>query len=777
MDGIASDRTWPAKAIGVLLGLVGLVLTGGGAWLVWLGGSTYYLIAGAGCVASAWCYLTMRDRPGFILYILVFIGTCIWSFAEVGTDFWQHVPRLFGPALIAAITTIHWLSAQTRKPTLAWAATIASVCAIAGFFFGITRMPEVSGGSLSEPVQAASVEDWTAFGRTQLGARFAPASQITPDNVGSLEVAWSIRTGDLPANYPDSYAVHLLEATPLKVADLVYICTGRNIVIAADADTGEEKWRFDPKVDTTGVALLACRGVSYAETGKETGSCSGRIIMGTIDARLIALDAKTGKPCPDFGIDGEVQLKDGLGVVPDGYYSVTSPPAIANGVAAIGGWIFDGKKTHEPSGVIRGYDIETGELRWSWDSGAKDENRIPGPGEEYTRGSPNSWGVLSADPDMGMFFVPMGNATPDYVGMHRTAEQDRYSSSVVALDSRTGERRWHFQTVYHDLWDYDIGAQPVAFEMPMPDGDPVPALALPTKQGDIYILDRRTGAPLTEVEERPVPRGDLPGERYSPTQPFSVGFPSPVDRPVLEEKDMWGTSTFDQLWCRIKFRSSNYMGRYTPNSIERPTLQYPSNYGAVDWGSVAIGDNGKTMLVNSAHIAMTLELISNEGMGLDGGAEHSGFSPQLGTPYAANPVPLLSPLGIPCTAPPWGKLTAIDLASREIKWQRPFGTSKDMAPFGIAVPGAPNIGGSVTTGGGLVFVAATLDNYLRAFDMATGKELWRARLPAGGQAAPISYVSERTGRQYVVVAAGGHQMLGTTLGDYMIAYALPTSEP
>ncbi len=763
---------WAARLIGVVLGLVGLWLAGGGAWLLRLGGSAYYLLAGLGCLVSAFYYLAGRARRGRLAYLLVFVGTCVWAFAEVGAHFWLLVPRIVGPAVFAAIVVIHWLFTRPGRRALAWGATGVALAAVAAFFVSMTRLPEPSGGTLSGPVAHVTGEDWTAFGRTQQGMRFSPASQITPENVGSLELAWTLRTGDLPSDPPDPMTAHTFEATPLKVGDLVYVCTAHNIVVAADADTGEEKWRFDPKLNRLGVALKACRGVSWFESEDRSGACAKRILMGTLDARLIALDALTGQPCADFGDGGEVRLKDGLGIAPDGYYAVTSPPAVANGIVITGGWVFDGIKTHEPSGVIRGYDAVTGKLVWSWDAGAKDENRIPGPGEEYTRGSPNAWTVLSADPDIGLVYLPMGNATPDYVGMHRTAEDERYSSSVVALDTRTGKRRWHFQTVHHDIWDYDIGSQPVAFEMPMPDGVRVPALAVPTKQGDIYILDRRTGEPLTPVEERPVPKGSLPGERYSPTQPVSVGFPSPLSPEVLREKDMWGATPLDQLLCRIRFRSARYTGRYTPPSTDL-TIEYPSNFGAMDWGSVAIGDNGATMFVNSAHLPMTMQLIPRKQAESGGGAHGRGFARQQGTPYAANPVPMISPLGIPCNAPPWGKLTAIDLATRTIKWQRPFGTTRDMAPLGIAVPGAPNIAGAVATGGGLVFIGAAVDDYLRAFDTRTGAEVWRARLPAGGQAAPISYVSERTGRQYIVIAAGGHQLLGTTMGDYVVAYALP----
>lgn len=767
-----TGRGWGAMLVGVLLGLIGLWLAGGGAWLLRLGGSPYYLAAGLGCLVSAWLYLTRRGGAGAVAYLLVFAATCLWAIAEVGIDFWLLLPRIAGPAVFAAVVVVERLFRRERRG-LAWAAAGAVLVAVGLFAAAITHLPETSGGTRPGPVAAAAADDWIAFGRTEGGARFAPAAQITPANVGALQLAWTLRTGDGPAADPaQQKSAHVFEATPLKVGNLLYLCTPHNLVIAADVDTGKEAWRFDPKLDTAGVALLACRGVSYfAQPGAE-GACARRIIYGTLDARLIALDALSGRPCPGFGKGGEVSLKEGMGITPDGYYSVTSPPAVANGVAVVGGWIFDGKETKEPSGVIRGFDAVTGARLWSWDAGALDENHTPGEGQQFTRGSANSWTVMSADPALGLVYLPMGNATPDYVGMHRTALDDRYSSAVVALDIRTGKRRWHFQTVHHDIWDYDLGSQPVVFDLPMPDGTTVPALAQPTKQGDIYILDRRTGVPLTEVVERKVPRGDIPTERYAPTQPISVGFPSPLSPERLSEKDMWGATPLDQLWCRIRFRSLRYSGRYTPPSTQG-TLQYPSNFGVMDWGSVTIGDNGRTMFVNSAHLPMSIQLVPHDAMAKQGELAHRSFSPQLGTPYAASPVPLLSPLGIPCNAPPWGKLTAIDLATRTIKWQRPFGTSRDKAPFRIAVPGAPNIAGSVATGGGLLFIGAAVDDYLRAYDTGTGAELWRVRLPAGGQAAPISYVSERTGRQYVVIAAGGHQLLGTTLGDYVVAYALP----
>ena len=777
--GRRAGRGWTARApewlLGVLLGLIGAWLALGGAWLLWLGGSAYYLIAGAGCLAAAWCYLFGRVRRGAAIYTLVFLGTWLWALAEVGSRFWLLLPRVGGPTVFAALVLVHYGFAVSRRRTLGWQMATAAMVAFAAFLISITRLPATSGGQLAGAPASAQPLDWTAFGQSQAGTRYSPAAQITPANVGSLELAWTQRTGDLPSIYPVAPSVRSFQATPLKVGDLVYVCTPHNVVIAMDTDTGKIRWRHDPKLDPTGVGNFACRGVSYyRRDGTDSAglACAARILSGTLDARLIALDALTGRPCPGFGRNGEVALRDGLGVSPGGQYNVTSPPAIVNGIAVVGGFVLDGLQTDIPSGVVRGYDAMTGKLVWSWDSGAVDENRLPEPGGHYTRGSPNSWTVMSADPQLGLVYVPMGNATPDYVGMHRTKQHDRYSSAIVALDARTGKRRWHFQTVHHDLWDYDLGSQPVLFQMPMPGGGSAPALAQPTKQGDIFVLDRRTGTPLTEVAERPAPRGDVPTERYSPTQPRSIGFPSPIPSMTLRESDMWGATPLDQLLCRIRFRSARYAGRFTPPAVAS-TLQYPSNLGAMDWGSVSIGDGGRTMFVNSSEVPTLVELLPRAALERDGSPVHGFFSPQFGTPFAASPEVMLSPLGIPCNAPPWGRLTAIDLASRTVKWQRPLGTSQDHAPLGIAVPGAPNIAGSAATGGGVLFIGAAIDNYLRAFDTRSGKELWRARLPAGGQAAPISYVSQRTGRQYIVIAAGGHDMLGTKAGDYVMAFALP----
>jgi quinoprotein glucose dehydrogenase/quinate dehydrogenase (quinone) len=757
-----------AKLIGLLLGLIGLWLTGGGAWLLWLGGSPYYVLAGVGCLVSAWLYFRGSSRA-ICAYLIVFVATCIWGLAEVGANVWLLMPRVGGPLVIAVLVVLHRLWTRSgRGPAIG-----ATVVALALGTVAIVAMRQLPALPLATaqaaPQLAAGTEDdWSAYGRNPSGSRYSPAAQITPANVAGLQPAWTYHTGDLPGA---PGRAHVFEATPLKIGDLLYVCTSINVVTALDPDSGKPVWQFDPKVSLKGIGMPACRGVSHYQAPAGTADCPSRIIFATVEGRLIALDALTGKRCASFGSNGESSLAAGMGDYPSGYLYFNSPPTIVNDTIVLGGAVRDGKETGEPAGVIRGYDALTGKLRWAWDPGAANEN--PGPDIGYTRGSPNSWSVMSADPALNLVFVPLGNATPDYVDGHRTPEANRYSSSVVALDAATGRRRWSYQTVHNDVWDYDIGSQPVLFDLPMPGGGSVPALAQPTKQGDIYILDRRTGKPLTAVVERPVPQGSVPGERYSPTQPFSTGFPT-LSPPPLTEASMWGATPLDQLWCRIRFRSLDYRGKYTPPAF-KGNLQYPSNFGIVDWGSLSIDEGRRLMLVNSSNLAVSIRIIPRAEADRDAASlkKQLEYMPQTGTPYAALPQQFLSPLGLPCLAPPWGKLTAIDLATCKILWQTPLGTSRDQAPLGIAVPGGFNLGGSVATRGGVLFIAATIDRYLRAFDPRTGRELWRGRLEGGGQATPMTFVSRKTGRQYVVIAAGGHQFMHTDLGDALQAFALP----
>lgn len=779
------------KAFSVLLFAGGVWLAAGGAWLARLGGSWYYLLAGLVTIGAA-VLLWRRRRVGLWVYLALLAGTVVWALAEVGLDFWQLVPRLGLPLALSIYLLTPWvrrafieaqgpgirLHAHTRR------AYAASILIVVGTLFVLAlgwREGRVVTGAGTPPVRALGTggarhagTDWSAYGANESGTRYSTAAEITPGNVQRLEVAWQYRTGDLPGAHPGNESAYMFEATPIKIGETLYVCTPRDIVVALDADTGKEKWRHDPKVDVTGVKMAVCRGVAYHEARGAVVDCPRRILVATIDARMIALDAASGARCQSFGQNGEISLRYGLGEVTPGFQYVTSPASIVGDAAIVGGFVLDGVATHEPSGVVRAFDAITGRQLWAWDA-ARPAGKGPlAPGEIYPRGSPNAWTLFSADAKLGLVYIPTGNATPDYYGAQRPEAFDRYSSSVVALDAATGELRWSFQTVHHDLWDYDVGSQPVLVDLPI-GGETVPALIQPTKQGEVFLLDRRDGRPLAAVEERAAPKGDVPGERYSPTQPVSVGMPS-FAPPRLTEADMWGGTQLDQLLCRIEFRKRRYEGRFTPPSVT-PTIEYPGNFGVMDWGSVAVDEERRLMIVNASYMPMLNRLVPRaEAEKMQAGGSGHGFlnvMPQFGTPYAAEFGPFLSPVGFPCKAPPWGKLAAVDLDARKIVWERPLGTTRDHAPLGIAVPGVFSLGGAAVTRGGVIFIAATIDNYLRAFDITSGRELWKGRLPAGGQASTMTYVSERTGRQYVVIAAGGHQFMGTTIGDYVVAFALP----
>ena len=761
---------WGALLIALLLALIGLVLAAGGGYLVSLGGSFYYLLAGIGCLASAWFYA--KGRPaGLGIYALVLVGTIIWAFAEVGADFWQLVPRVTGPLVVLIVLLLHDIARRQGSRAALVPGALAVAAAIIAVI-GMRGLPATTGGTDAAPALAMGQgTDWRNYGNTLSGTRFAEAGQITPANVGSLKVAWTFRTGDGPR--PGEKASAAFQATPLKVGDTLYVCSGRNRVFALDAETGKRVWTFDAKVDPATTFLLNCRGVSYYEAPAGTKECPRRIIAGTLDARIIALDAETGTPCPGFGANGQVSVNPGLGQYTPGFYLITSPPVVAADMIVVNAYVQDGMTTDIPGGVVRGYDAIDGKLVWSWDPGRIDENAVPDANGTYRRDTPNSWSVMSVDPALGLVYLPTGNATPDYVGTHRSAESNRYSTSIIALDIRTGARRWNFQTLHRDIFDLDVPAQPVLFDWPLPNGSKVPAVAQPTKQGYIYILDRRTGEPLTKVIEKAAPKGRILGETYSPTQPAQTGFPNMIP-PILREKDMWGATALDQLWCRIRFRQLDYRGLYTPPSLEG-SLQFPGNMGFLNWGSVSIDQQRGIMITNAEYMPIETRLMPRaeaDRQMVETGS-HVSFQPQAGTPYGISTPLFMSPIGLPCTAPPWGKLAAIDLKTRKILWSKPFGTTQDHAPLGIAVPGVFNIGGSITTAGGVTFIGAAIDRYIRAYDTTTGAELWRDRMPAGGQATPMSYVSGKSGRQFVVISAGGSGLLKAKTGDYLIAYALP----
>jgi quinate dehydrogenase (quinone) len=444
-----------------------------------------------------------------------------------------------------------------------------------------------------------------------------------------------------------------------------------------------------------------------------------------------------------------------MGEVKPGFYYVTSPLTIARGLAIVGGWVTDNVEVNEPSGVIRAFDAVTGKFVWAWDMGRPGINTEPGPGEWYTRGTPNMWSMSSYDDKLGLVYVPLGNATPDYVGTHRTEPMEKYSGSIVALDITNGSVRWSFQTVHHDIWDYDVPSQPSLVDLPQADGSVIPAVAQATKRGEIFLLDRRDGKPVANVEERPVPQGAVQGDFTSPTQPFSVGMPH--FREDWTEAKMWGITPFDQMWCRIEFKKKRYEGHFTPPTTGNGTLQFPGNAGGFNWGGVAVDEDQQLLVAHPLIMANHLTLHPRDSI-----KEGMRVSPQTGTPYGATTVPFLSPVGVPCQQPPYGKLAVIDLQTREVLWERPIGTTNDIGPFGtrfgIPLPmGVPIQGGAIVTKGGLIFIGGTMDRYFRAIDVKTGKELWRDYLPSSAQATPMTYLSPKTKRQIIVLSVPNEQ--------------------
>lgn len=817
----------PLGVIGVITLLftvvTALYLLVGGAWLLSLGGSAYYVITGVALLVVAWL-LWRRSAAALVLYALVLVGTAIWALWESGPDFWALAPRsgvlvVFGVWLLLLVS---WRLGGARTAGIA-SLVVALVAWAAVLVYANFNDPQQVNGTLNASAGAAGAAgapgngaDWPAYGRTQQGTRYSPLQQITPDNVKNLQVAWTFRTGDTKG--PNDPVEITNEVTPLKIGNLLYLCSPHQILFALDAQTGQLKWKFDPKLRADpSFQHVTCRGVSYIDLSGSQASaapaaasdaeaaaaasatpaaaaptpasdtettaaaavpaaCARRILLPVNDGHLYALDAETGERCAGFGNNGDLDLQHMQPVATPGMYEPTSPPIVTDKVIVVAGSVEDNFSSREPSGVIRGFDVRTGQLLWAFDPGAQDPNRIPGPGEHYTWNSPNSWAPAAYDPQLDIVYLPMGVTTPDIWGGNRTPDQERYASGLLALHASTGKLAWFYQTAHHDLWDMDQPSQPTLADITGADGKTVPVVYAPAKTGNLFVLDRRTGQPVVPAPETPVPQGAAPGDHVSPTQPFSQLTFRPAKN--LTDADMWGATMYDQLVCRVMFHQLRYEGTFTPPSLQG-TLVFPGNLGMFEWGGIAVDTDRQIAIANPIALPFVSRLIPRgpgnplePEPGAKGSGTEAGIQPQYGVPYGVTINAFLSPLGLPCKQPAWGYISAIDLKTNEIVWKKRIGTVRDSSPIPLPFRmGMPMLGGPIVTAGGVVFIGATADNYLRAFDVDNGRQLWQARLPAGGQATPMTY--SVNGRQYVVIAAGGHGSFGTKLGDYVIAYALP----
>jgi quinoprotein glucose dehydrogenase len=781
---------WLLRIFGLIIFIFGALLAIGGVKLASLGGSLYYLLIGLTLIVSGTLCLVGRVA-GIYVYFVAFLATFIWSLFEAGLDGWALVPRLVGPfiLLVLAVLVMPPRLANGKPTRRAYGVGLAMISAL-GLAIAVPLakapvealpIPVAQEGTVYfDQATAPAAADWPTYGGGPGAQRYSDLSQITPANVSQLKRAWVFRTGDIPKNFG-------VELTPLKIGDVLYGCTSRHKIFALDAATGKQKWMFDPMTPAEfAPPNSACRGVAYyKQTNAQPGeACAERIIAGTLDAKLVAVDAATGQTCKGFSTNGFVDLDEGLGPVPPGMVSVTSAPTIVRGVVVTGQQIIDGQRRWAPSGVIRGYDAVTGALRFAWDMGQPDITKLPPAGKTYTLGTANMWSTAVADEALGLIYLPMANPSGDYYSSTRTPGERKYGSSVTALDVETGKPRWTYQLVKNDVWDYDTPSQPSLVDFPTSNGN-VPALVQTTKVGDIFVLDRRTGQPLTKVVEVKAPQGGVEPAERAPTQIRSLY--NTTQQPDITESQMWGITPIDQMLCRIQFRSAHYEGIFTPPSVDKPWIEYPGNNGGSDWGSLSVDVRRGVIVLNYNEYPSYSTLVPRAvddalGVFYMGDPRYKGPGPGNNRPQADLPYGIsanqgwLMPTGVLCKQPPYGGIRAIDLASGKTLWDHPFGTAQRNGPFGIPsmLPfeiGVPSNGGPVTTASGLIFIAATTDDFIRAIDLKTGKTIWSDQLPAGGQATPMIY--EIGGKQYVVIMAGGHHSMLTPAGDYLVAYALP----
>lgn len=787
-----------AALLGAVMVIISLPLLWKGGELISVGGSWYYAIAGF-VLALVGILIAANRKVGAFVYIALFAATVVWAIGEAGLRFWPMVPRLGGPLFLLLLVCLIAPYLGARSSRKGWFTGAAAV--IASFAGAVVTAFQPQGVVQKEftpvagkPAHAQS-SDSQYYGRTPSGTRHAPLSEITPENVSKLKLAFTYNTGVKAVKVQED------QNTPVIVGDTAYICTPNNEIHAFSTSTGEQRWVYKSNAEAS--VFARCRGVGYYErpaaeaalplladyvaptpvngdvvrepvagVDYKRDNCDSKIVMTASDVKMHVVNAKTGELCSGFGEGGILDLRLGMGENTFPVYTQTSMPTIARDLVIFGGMVLDNQSVKEPSGVIRALDIETGDQRWYWDAGSHGTKNDG----SYKDRSPNVWSTPAFDDANGLIFLPVGNATPDFYGAHRTPEMEAVASSVVALDLNTGEQKWVFQTVHHDLWDYDVASQPALYDVPDGKGGTIPALIQLTKRGQIFMLNRLTGEPIAEVEERPVPAGNAKGEWYSPTQPYSVGMPAPGTETLTEAK-MWGMTMFDQLQCRIDFKRMDYTGEFTPPSENR-TLVWPGYYGGFNWGSGAIDEDRSVLVTVDMRIGQWVQLVTKaeEGQTFNGKDFHAGLAEQEGTPYKAAKANFESALAIPCNEPPFGNMIAIDLNKREVIWSRPMGTLEDTGPMGIKmglpIPvGMPNVGGPMTTASGLTFFVGTQDYYLRAINTVTGEEVWKSRLPVGSQGTPVSYVSPENGKQYILFSAGGARQHNLK-GDAFFAFAL-----
>lgn len=800
------------QLVAIAMALVGLLLLAGGIYSIIEGGPLYYFFSGLGILLSA--FLIFRRNPvGMALYAVVLLGTLIWALCLVGLDFWSLLPRLDVVLVIGVVLLLPFVSEPlTPSRAATWPLGLGIILSAVALIVSVCMDPAEISGSLSEelvnsaPANPENVpaNDWLSYARTQDGNHWSPLAQINTNNVKDLKVAWVLRTGDLLDRSRDPGEA-TNEATPLEFDNTLYFCTLHQKVFAVDATTGKTKWVFDPQLHVKPTFQhLTCRGVSAhsapANPVDSSGhavalkDCAKRIIAMVNDGRMVEIDAATGKACRDFGQDGQVDLRfSHQPYTTLGEYAPTSPPVVTDKLIIVNSAVKDNGSVQQPSGATRAYDVYTGKLVWVFDAANHDPNEMPSEQHPHFHpNSPNSWSVSSYDKKLNMVYIPMGVGTPDQWGGYRDDDAERYPPGVIALNADTGKLVWFYQTVHHDLWDMDASAQPNLVDITQKDGSQVPAIYIPTKSGDIFVLDRRTGKPIVPVTEVPAPGGAATGDHTSPTQPHSALSLRP-EKP-LSDRDIWGATILDQMVCSVYFHSLRYEGPYTPPSVQG-TLVFPGDLGMFEWGGLAVDPRREVAFTNPISIPFVSTLVPRgpnnprwpQADSKAGPGGETGLQPNYGIPYAINLHPFMDPLltkigiPVPCRTPPWGTVAGIDLRTNKVVWQHRNGTLRDSL-HGSVLPmplppiklGVPSLGGPLATAGNLAFLTSTQDYYIRAYDMTTGHVIWSDRLPAGAQSSPMTY--SINGRQYIVTYAGGHGSFLSKMGDYLIAYALPTKD-